>query len=121
MAWRTDTTVEIEENALYNFRYQYATVTEQWKERFPSQAAEFDIDDEVVRRIRQNVVDIRWPGLTKATAADLLGTLRIDDKYAAAQAQHIGAGGYDVVAESVEIDPDGWSNWILVENLEKWT
>lgn len=118
MGWASTPVVEIEEQATFNFRYQYALVDDRWREANPDEESGFNDDDEVVRRIRQNIISVRYPGLTKTAAAELLDDLRDDDEYGSATAIWNGAGGYDVVGERVLVDPEGWSDWILVEDLD---
>jgi len=123
MAWLSTADVKIEERAVYRWRYQYAVVTaESGDPQKPGFADLFDLSDtsvvnagvavgdEVVRRIRVNIIDDRYPGLTKSAAVTQLDTLRNNSEY--------GAGGYDVVGQRYLVDPAGWSKWIKVQDLD---
>jgi len=131
MAWLGTADVKIEERAVYRWRYQYAVVTaESGDPQKPGFADLFDLSDtsvvnagvavgdEVVRRIRVNIIDDRYPGLTKSAAASQLDTLRNNSEYGAATAEWNGAGGYDVVGQRYLVDPAGWSKWIKVQDLD---
>ena len=121
----------IEDSATFNFRYQYARVTPATGDpQNPGFADQFDMDDtsvvaanvgindEVVRRIRQNIIEVRWPARTKSRAATILGLARVDDEYGAATATRGTPGWYDVNATRILVDPAGWSPWIKVSDLD---
>jgi hypothetical protein len=126
MAWLSSADVQIEERAVYRWRYQYAAVNEEFEELFDM--GDTDVvdgsvssGDEVVRRIRVNIIDDRYPGLTKAAAITQLDTLRDDAEYGTATAEWNGAGGYDVVGQRYLVDPAGWSKWIRLEDLDAYS
>jgi len=132
MAWQTGDNM-IETRAVYRWRYQYAVVTaESGDPQKPGFEDLFDLTDtavvaagvstgdEVVRRIRVNIVDDVYPGMAKASAITLIATLRDDPKYGSATADWNGAGGYDVTGQRYLVDPAGWSPWIKVQNLDAW-
>lgn len=121
MAWLTGNTSERVDQAVYNFRVQYGNVGRLIDEGFS--AADFynhsySDDTEVVRRIRQNVVTYVWPGLEKTTAQAKLSVLRMDSSYKNPTAKWNGAGGYDVTATQVKVDPAGWSLWYSIKDSE---
>jgi hypothetical protein len=134
MAWLTSATVQIEERAVYRWKYQYAVVTPEsddpqnpgFEDIFDMTdtdvvAANVSTGDEVVRRIRVNIVDDRFPGLEKDAAVLQLNILRDNPQYGAATAEWNGAGGYDVVGQRYLVDPEGWSRWIKIQDLDSFS
>ena len=124
MAWLTSEATKRTDQAVYNFRVQYAVVDAAFMELFDiSNVAEVSSDvregDEVVRRIRQNIIDEAWPGLDKTFAQQLLQTLRVQPEYKNPTARWNGAGGYDVTATKILVDPAGWGQWLRVQDSEK--
>lgn len=116
MAWLTAVGPEIKERVVSSYRYQYATVDEEFLNNFPGY--NFAIGEEVVRRIRQRIITIRWPGLTEGAAANYLSsTLETSDEYGNIQANYNGAGGYDLVADRFLVDPNGWTDWKKISEL----
>jgi hypothetical protein len=133
MAWQTGD-IKVEARAVYRWRFQYAVVTAQSGDpQKPGFEDLFDMDDtdvvdagvstgdEVVRRIRVNIVDDVWPGMLKGSAVTKIESLRDDPEYGSATADWNGAGGYDVTGQRYLVDPAGWSKWIRVQDLDAWS
>lgn len=124
MAWLESEASKRADQATYNYRIQYAVVDEKFMQLFDMNnvaivSSDVSEGDEVVRRIRQNVVDYAWPGLTKEFAQSLVSQLRVQSEYKNPTARWNGAGGYDVTATMVKIDPAGWEQWLRVQDSEK--
>jgi hypothetical protein len=114
-----------ETSATFNYRYQYARVTSEFVDQFdmynPTIVAEnVSIGDEVVRRLKQNVIDVLWSARTKTRAASILVLCRDDSEYGAATATLQAPGWYDVSATRILVDPAGWSPWIRVQDLDQY-
>lgn len=124
MAWLDSDVSQRVDQGVFNYKYQYAIVDDNFIARFPLSnavlvAPGIAAGDEVVRRIRQNVIDYAWPGLTEAYSIAKLTTLRLDKTYKNPTAKWNGAGGYDVTATRIYVDPAGWSNWLKAEDAEE--
>jgi hypothetical protein len=117
----------------YNFRYQYARVTAATGE--PDNPGFFDlfdpdntdivaagvaVNDEVVRRIRQQNYDVIWPARTRTRAIAIAEAARDNNEFGAAELQRGAPGWYDVTTTRYYVDPAGWSPWIKVQDLPVW-
>lgn len=119
MAWLSDNSSERVDQATYNYRIQYAVVNAEFNAQNPGAIETFGEGAEIVRRIRQNVVSYAWPGLTSEAAQAKLAELRGFSDYKNPTAKWNGAGGYDVTATRVRVDPNGWEGWVKVEDSEE--
>lgn len=122
MAWLGTNASERADQITYNFRIQHGIVKKLLDGGFSATDLynpDYPASTEVMRRIRQNVITYAWPGLTREFAQTKLDELRGNPEYKNPTAKWNGAGGYDVTATRVRIDPAGWSRWFSIDDAEE--